>query len=176
MSPEALHEFQLADQIKQAFFPTGGNVPSFTMSIVPPILAGSGISARLEVNGTPVASQNQPNTPAQAAAVTVQWPGPVRRSAVTATADPPAPPLPGTTLPGTAPPPTPNVAPAIFERQGEWSWFRLVEAGQPTPRRDGISVRWSGLGRELPYQILTNSLYNPMLLPALREFKCPTQL
>ena len=173
MSPEALRAFQLADQIKQAFFQTGGNMPSFAMSIVPPVLAGSGISAKLEVNGTPVSSQNQPNTPAGAAAATVQWPGPVRRSAVTATVDPV--PSPGTAT--TAATAAANKSQSsVLDKQGEWSWFRLLDAGSVSPRPNALIARWSGLGKDLDYQIITSSLYNPMQLPALREFKCPTQL
>jgi type VI secretion system protein ImpL len=129
--------------------------------VVPPVLAGTGFSARLEVNGTPVASQNQPNTTAGPAIASVPWPGGgVNRSAVTLTADNAA----------------AGTAPSVIERMGQWSWFKLLDAASVSPRPNGANAGWIVGGKELQYQITAGSLYNPFQLPALREFKCPTQL
>ena len=42
LSPATLREFQRAAQIRDAFFPTGGNMPSLNISVTPPALASGG--------------------------------------------------------------------------------------------------------------------------------------
>ena len=58
-----LRQFQQALEIRDAFFPTGGNLPSFTMAVTPLTLAGDAANARFEINGTPVVSQQGVNAP-----------------------------------------------------------------------------------------------------------------
>jgi type VI secretion system protein ImpL len=170
-SPDALRQFQRADQIRQAFFATGGNMPSFTISVIPPVMTGQGVSAKIEINGTPVASPTQPNATPQSAIASVPWPGGgVNRSAVTVTPDA-QPPLPGV-LPARVPP----AQPSVLERTGQWSFFRMLDATSVSPRPNGVAAAWLVGGFNLNYQFSTGAIYNPLLLPALREFKCPQSL
>src|SRR5215831_12994420 len=85
MSAETLRQFQRAAQIKDAFFPTNGNVPAVSLTVTPPVLLGTGVTAKLEINGIAVASSNQPNPAPQQ----VQWPGAAGRTVVSLAQDPP---------------------------------------------------------------------------------------
>src|SRR5207245_253738 len=65
-----LRQFQQAAEIRDAFFPTGGNQPTINLEVKPVTLSGEATSATLQINGSSVASQQGVNTP-----TTVQWPG-----------------------------------------------------------------------------------------------------
>jgi type VI secretion system protein ImpL len=157
MSVETLRQFQRASRIKDAFFPTNGNVPQISLSITPPVLPDMGLTAKLEINGLPVTSSNQPNP----APVAVQWPGSGGKTAVSLAQDPP--------VPGTAPS-------EISGGAGQWALFRLLDKASKTPRANSITANWIVGGREVPFQIGTGTVFNPLQLPALAEFKCPPSL
>jgi type VI secretion system protein ImpL len=58
--------------------------------------------------------------------------------------------------------------------RGPWAFMRLLSKGSVSQGGDGVSVRFLVGGREVSYKIAVNSLANPLTLPALHEFKCPT--
>jgi type VI secretion system protein ImpL len=157
MSVETLRQFQRASRIKDAFFPTNGNVPSISLNITPPVLPDMGLTAKLEINGLPIASSNQPNP----APVAVQWPGAGGRTAVSLVQDPPTPGAPPSEISGGT---------------GQWALFRLLDKAAKTPRNNSITASWIVGGREVPFQIGTGTVFNPLQLPALAEFKCPPSL
>jgi type VI secretion system protein ImpL len=157
MSVETLRQFQRASRIKDAFFPTNGNVPSISLNITPPVLADTGLTAKLEINGLPIASSNQPNP----APVAVPWPGSGGRTALSLVQDPP--------IPGSQPS-------EISGGTGQWALFRLLDKASKTPRNNSITASWIVGGREVPFQIGTGTVFNPLQLPALAEFKCPPSL
>jgi type VI secretion system protein ImpL len=157
MSSDTIRQFQRAATIKDAFFPTNGNVPLISLSITPPVLPDMGLTAKLEINGLPVSSSNQPNP----APVAVQWPGAAGRTAISLTPDPP--------VPGTQPS-------EISGGTGQWAFFRLLDKASKTARPNSITASWIVGGREIPFQIGTGTVFNPLQLPALAEFKCPTSL
>src|SRR5262249_60503915 len=86
LSPATLREFQRAAEIRDAFFQTGGNMPSISLAVTPPAMAGAGASAKFEIGGTSVARAAPTGTfggPAAPAAphganspVPGQWPRP----------------------------------------------------------------------------------------------------
>jgi type VI secretion system protein ImpL len=156
MSPEALRQFQRAAQIRDAFFATGGNVPGFSLAVIPPTMPVSGIVAKLEVGGAAAASTNLANP----SPTLIQWPGAGGRSAVSVASDPP--------VPGTPP--------SEIAKTGQWSLFRLLDSASVSPRPNGLTASFIVGGRDVQFQIGTGTVYNPLLLPALREFKCPTAL
>ena len=157
MSVETIRQFQRAARIKDAFFPTNGNVPAISLSITPPVLPDIGLTAKLEINGLPVSSSNQPNP----APVAVQWPGAAGKTAISLVQDPP--------VPGTQPS-------EISGGTGQWAFFRLLDKASKTPRPNSITASWIVGGREVPFQIGTGTVFNPLQLPALAEFKCPSSL
>src|SRR5205823_9537411 len=77
--PATLREFQRAAQIRDAFFSTGGSMPSINLAVVPPPAGATGMVAKLDINGTTVESKAGTNSP-----VAVAWPGPnLGRTAIT---------------------------------------------------------------------------------------------
>jgi type VI secretion system protein ImpL len=157
MSAETLRQFQRASRIKDAFFPTNGNVPSISLNITPPVLPDTGLTAKLEINGLPIASSNQPNP----APVAIQWPGAGGKTAVSLVQD--------QSVPGAQPS-------EISGGTGQWALFRLLDKASKTPRNNSITASWIVGGREVPFQIGTGTVFNPLQLPALAEFKCPPSL
>lgn len=157
MSAESLRQFQRASQIRDAFFPTNGNVPSISLNVTPPALPVQGFIAKLEINGVTAASSAQPNP----ASVAVQWPGAGGKTAVSLAQDP--------AVPGSLPS-------EISGGPGQWALFRLLDKASKSPRTNGINASWIVGGREIGFQIGTGTIFNPLQLPAMTEFKCPTTL
>jgi type VI secretion system protein ImpL len=173
LSSTTLMQFQRAAQIRDAFFATGGNMPSISMQIFPPVLSGNGVTARFEINGMAVVTQAGTSVMPGA----LLWPGAAAggRTAITLSADP---------TPATAPaglqlqpqPQPPAPAPAVLEKTGAWSLFRLLDTAGAAQRGDRLVASFIVGGRELQYQIAVGTSVNPFTLTALREFRCPTGL
>jgi type VI secretion system protein ImpL len=172
LSPATLREFQRAAQIRDAFFSTGGSMPSINLGVVPPPVTAGGLAAKLDINGTVIESKTGSTAP-----VAVPWPGAgTNRTAITVGPDqspqqaPPRPPFGG--------PPSPQLTPAgepsVLERQGPWSLFRMLDAASPTRQGDRIVATFIVGGTTLQYRFSVGSVQNPLSLPALREFRCPT--
>lgn len=199
-STASLRSFQQAQEIRETFFASGGLNPSLQLTVTPPPLpiatpaaapavapggappapppggaafnfglgGGSGgmapapqpapapaapsqLQYRFEVNGAPVVSQPGLSYPA-----VVQWPGAGGRSAIVVVNE--------------------TGRPATLARDGQWSLFRLVQAGSPSVRGDRLVVNYLVAGKDLSYTIAAGSTRNPFTLRALREFKCPSPL
>ncbi|MFJ5368708.1 type VI secretion system membrane subunit TssM [Bosea sp. CER48] len=170
LSPTTLREFQRASEIREAFFPTGGNLPSFQMVVTPTALSADASSAKLEINGFTVTSQQGVNTP-----VPVMWPGGgVGRTAVTLT-------LGGGSNSGgmfgggffSSGSQAPQGEARLFEKDGTWSFFRLLDAGSALKQGDNVGFTLNAGGRQVGYSFGVGSLKNPLILPALREIRCP---
>jgi type VI secretion system protein ImpL len=157
MDSAAIVQFQRAAQIRDAFFPTNGNQPSINLLVTPPLLS-TGQIAKLEIGGIAATSSNQPNP----APVAVPWPGAAGgRTAVSLAPDPP--------LPGVQ-------ASEISGGQTQWALFHLLEHALKSTRPNSFTATWVVGGRDVPFQIGTGTLLNPLQLPALTEFKCPASL
>jgi type VI secretion system protein ImpL len=157
MSVESLRQFQRAAQIKDAFFQTNGNIPSISLNVTPPVLPAIGLTAKLEINGFVAASSDQPNP----APVAVQWPGAGGKTVVSLTDDQAF----GSGQPS-----------EISGGTGQWAFFRLLDKASKSSRANGIAASWILGGREVPFQIGAGTVFNPLQLPALSEFKCPASL
>src|SRR5215475_13556198 len=163
-SPGAIRDFQKAAEIRDAYFQSGGNLPMVSLAVKPSAIAGPNATAKFEIGGTAVTSPTapapafpgQPAPPAPPASpVTVQWPGPSPRAAIVVQTDT-------------------SVPPSILERSGQWSMFRILEAGSLQVRGETASTTFIVGGRELQYQLTSASTRNPLNVAALREFRCPT--
>jgi type VI secretion system protein ImpL len=164
LSPTLLRQFQHAAQIRDAFF-AGGPLPQIMITVYPPVLSGSGVSAKLEVAGQTATSQAGTSVSSQA----MTWPAGGGRSAVIFSVDPQ--PVATSGFLGSTPSEPPQ--PAVLERNGAWSLFRLLDAGAPVRRGDRLIATFVVGWRELQYQFSFGSRLNPYNLPALREFRCP---
>ena len=153
LSDTTLRQFQQAAEIRDAFFPTGGNQPTINFEVKPVTLSGEAQSATLQINGASVASQQGANTP-----TTVQWPGAGAGEASIAM--------------------LPEMPDRIskLERSGAWALFRLLDAGSVLQRGNAVSASFVVGGREVSYQFSAASLNNPLSMASLRQFKCPNGL
>jgi type VI secretion system protein ImpL len=162
LSPDTLKQFQVAAYIRDAFFQTGGTMPTVSLSIKPPNAAG--VDVKTEIGGTIITSPGSPGPalgfgappppPQSSGPTTVQWPGASTRTAITVSNE-------------TGPP-------SMLERTGPWSLFRMLEAGSLSAKAETASASFIVAGRELNYQISTGSVRNPLNLAGLREFRCPS--
>lgn len=148
ISNATLREFQRAAEIRDAFFPTGSGLPSFTVTVAP--LQGAA-NARIEINGTVLGDRRNTQGP-----FNLQWPGAgIGRTAVT-------------------------VGGGFFSRestlewQGVWSLMRMLDAGTTLKQGDSVITTLSVGGQSVSFQFHVSSLNNPLALPALREFRCPS--
>jgi type VI secretion system protein ImpL len=162
MSDDTLRQFQRAALIKDAFFPTNGNIPMVTLTVTPPVLAGTGLIAKLEISGVPIASSSQPGA---AAPQQVQWTGGAG----------------GITAVSLAPdPPSPNVAPSrqLGGSTGTtpWALFRLLDRATKSAIPNGITASWSLLAHDVSFQMLTGTSVNPFNPALFSDFKCPATL
>ncbi|MGA2792661.1 MAG: type VI secretion system membrane subunit TssM [Roseiarcus sp.] len=153
LSDTTLRQFQQAAEIRDGFFPTGGNQPTINLEVKPITLSGEAQSATLLINGASVAAQQGTNAP-----TTVQWPGAGAGAASIAM--------------------LPEMPDRIskLERTGAWALFRLLDAGSVLQRGNAVSASFVVGGREVSYQFSASSLNNPLSLPSLRQFKCPNGL
>jgi type VI secretion system protein ImpL len=115
----------------------------------------AGFVAKFEIGGAAATSSNLANpTP-----TSIQWPGAGGRTAVSLSSDPP----------------TQGAQPSEIARTGQWALFRLLDSASVSPRPNGLTASFIVGGRDIQFQIGTGTVFNPLLLPALREFKCPTK-
>lgn len=173
LSPTTLREFQRASEIKEAFFPTGGNLPSFQMVVTPTALSADASNAKLEINGFTVTSQQGVNTPAP-----VMWPGGgVGKTAVTLTLGGGSSNNSGGMFGGgffSSGSQGPQGEAKLFDKDGTWSFFRLLDAGSVLKQGDNVGFTLAAGGRQVGYSFGVGSLKNPLILPALREIRCPS--
>lgn len=156
LPPSTLMEFQRAQEIKEAFFPTGGNMPQVMLAITPLFSPSPSESIRLDVNGIAVQPQQQGmNVP-----TTVQWPGPagLDRTVVSAQTS---------GFFGSGPPSY------GLDKRGPWSFFRFLDASGVSWQGETGFFAVAAAGRSVRYQVNISSLRNPFRIPALQQFRCP---
>jgi type VI secretion system protein ImpL len=177
LSTTSLRAFQQAAQIRDAFFPMGGTLPNVSLTVYPPPLSGvAGLTAKFEVNGQEVTS----SAGTSAVPRQIQWPGGGGGHAEVslsveqqqfASSD-------GALVGGVGP--TTQQPPQTWtkiERTGAWALFKLIDAaGPPSYIGDRLNTSFLFGRRTLTFGLQTGSSLKPLTLPALREFRCPTQL
>jgi type VI secretion system protein ImpL len=160
LSTVTLRQFQQAHEIRDAFFPNGGNLPSFNMVVTPLTQSGDISNARFEINGTAVVSQQGVNSPTN-----VNWPG----GGIGATA---------VTLGGGGGGFFSGgffSQPSVVRREGTWSFFKMIDSASSRYKQgDAYVVGFVVGGREVSYQINVGSIVNPLTSETWREFRCPT--
>jgi type VI secretion system protein ImpL len=170
LSPDTLASFQLAAQIRDAYFQTGGNIPFVQLQVkAEPVAAAT---VKLELGGNVITSPTlpsdgllgssataapnpPPSPPSTNSPVLVQWPGAALHAAVSVTT-------------------SANTAPSVLERSGQWSLFRLLEAGGLSTHGGAASASFSVGGYLLHYDFVSGATQNPLNLALLRSFRCPS--
>jgi type VI secretion system protein ImpL len=154
LSRATLKQFQRAAEIRDAFFPQGGAMPSVSLTVAPYSVNGEVDLALFNLNGQIAQAQ-----PAGGLPVTMQWPGSMSGGTVSITLTP--------EIPG-------RVSGVVTE--GPWAFMRLLEYGSVSKTTDGMRARFVIGGRDVTYNFQIGSIANPFNLPALAQFGCPSGL
>jgi len=154
LSKAALRKFQLAAEIRDAFFPMGGSIPAINITLTPFSLHSDADQALLDVNGQIVQSYQTGST-----AATVTWPGSLGSGSAALSLTP--------ELSGRE---------SSLRFDGPWGLKRLFNAATFNQKGETTEARFVIGGRDVAYTIQFSSISNPFNLPALAEFSCPTSL
>ncbi|WP_420337479.1 type VI secretion system membrane subunit TssM [Roseibium sp.] len=159
LSNATLRQFERADLIREAFFPTGNAYPSIGLQVVPRALSPQADAASMEVNGNLVLVNRGPgfNAEIQPLPASFDWPGN---------------------------PATPRVVlvmvpevPGYKSRQevhGDWAFYRFVRANRVSSSGDSFVIRKTLGGRQVAFTVTLRTKPNPFFLSAVGEFRCPT--
>jgi type VI secretion system protein ImpL len=149
LAKSTLKDFQLAAQIRGAFFPLGGPVPSVNFTFTPLSLHGDADTAQLDIDGQVLQATQAGNTPGL-----VTWPGKSGSASLSLTPE----------LPGRE---------SALKFDGPWALKRLLDRGSTTANGDSLEARFVIGGRDVAYTIQSGAGSNPFMLPALSGFSCP---
>lgn len=153
LSKSTLKDFQLAAEIRNAFFPSGGSVPSVNLTFTPFSLHGDADAAVLDVDGQTVQSNQAGNAPS-----TVTWPNGTSSGSASLSLTP--------EMPGRE---------STLKFEGPWALKRLLDKATITgsDSDSDVTARFLIGGRDVTYTIQTGSGPSPFFLPALSGFSCP---
>ncbi|TPJ40072.1 type VI secretion system membrane subunit TssM [Mesorhizobium sp. B2-6-5] len=151
LSISTLKDFQLAAEIRSAFFPQGGSAPSVSITFTPFSLHGDADAALLDVDGQIVQSNQAGNAPS-----TVTWPSGAASGSASLSLTP--------EMPGRE---------SAIKFEGPWALKRLMDNATITGSDSNLEARFVIGGRDVSYTIQTGSGPNPFILPALSAFSCP---
>jgi type VI secretion system protein ImpL len=151
LAKSTLKAFQSAAEIRSAFFPSGGSVPSVSITITPASLNSEVDSAVLDVDGQTVQSAQAGNAPS-----IVTWPSGAASGSASLSLVP--------EMPGRE---------SALKFEGPWALKRLFDKATITGDGANTEARFVIGGRDVAYTIQTGSGANPLLLPALSGFSCP---
>ena len=166
LSPALLRSFQLADQIRQAFFAAGGLTPSFNLTIMPPAIADPTITADVVFYGTEIMVKQGNSAPRLAS-----WPGAGNYEVKLSLKSTPMPAMQTASNDPTMPPQPPPDDVTLIDKQGVWAVFHLLEEAG----RGGNAVSFFSGGQNYRFQFTSAAGgLNPLNLSALRQFQCPS--
>ncbi len=155
LSPDAVSEFQRASEIRDALFPTGGQM-SVKFQLVPTSLDAGLTQVTVEVGGARLTYAHGPNEP-----VAMQWPGSNGATQVRATLTP-----------------ANGGAATVLEENGPWALLRLLDAAKVTPsgQPDKFHIAFATPSGSAVFELDASSVRNPFTLSSLRAFRCPAKL
>ena len=156
LSPAALRAFENADVVKQTFFRPGSMLPAVAFDLRPVEMDTRLGRFLLSLEGKRVEYEFGVLTPAF-----MQWPGPepgteVRIEMVER-----------------------QTGQTLMERlQGQWAWFQLLDKSnlRPTSVPEQFEITFTLNGREVHYELVARSAFNPFALTELQQFECPSAL
>lgn len=149
---QALIQFQNADLITRAFFPSGGEAPAVKINISPVALSEAANAVMLEIEGERVVYFHGPKQ-----AKTIIWPAQQNAHFSRIMFQP-------------------GGWQNAVTINGDWSPLRLLD--QATVQEEDANhfqVRFSNQSNFADFNIQFGSVLNPFRLQALREFRCPVQ-
>lgn len=159
LSNATLRQFERADLIKEAFFPTGNAFPSVGLQVVPRALSQQAESASLEVNGNVVFVTRGPgfNAEIQPVPANFDWPSNTATPRVVLVLQP--------DVPGYR---------SRQEIHGDWAFYRFIKANRVSSGQNKFVVRKTLGGRQVSFTITLRTKPNPFFLSAVGDFSCPS--
>lgn len=150
----SIRQFQLAAQIRDAFF-TVGNMPQVQFDLKPRLLDNRVGTFRLQVEGQEVVYRHGPEQ-----SVTMKWPGPNPSQGVRIVFE---------MLDGRQ---------VSSSKDGPWAFFRLLNEASivqgNAPEQFTLTFQLQGMSAS--YDLRAASVNNPFNLPELQNFHCPEGL
>jgi type VI secretion system protein ImpL len=155
ISDTSLRQFQLASEIKQAFFAQGGNLPATSFDLRPVRMDPNTTHFMLNIDGQRVNYSHGPLV-----SETLTWPSSSSFSQVQIQFSP------ETAVGGSR------------TENGAWAWFRLLDKSNTKGDRrpDQFSLTFTLEDRWITYDLRARSAYNPFNLSQLRSFRCVPSL
>ncbi|TWB56719.1 type VI secretion system membrane subunit TssM [Nitrospirillum viridazoti] len=146
-----LASFQYAAQIRDAFFPDGGQQPRVALQVTPVTLDPKSTGVLFASGGQQIEYQHGPQWPAS-----LQWPdndpNGVSRVVFEVT----------------------DGLPQSVLKSGPWSLFHLVDQGTVTPLgSDNFRVNFASGTHNAGFEVKSSTSLNPFILKELRAFRCP---
>ncbi|MEQ8782026.1 MAG: type VI secretion system membrane subunit TssM [Roseibium album] len=159
LSNATLRQFERADLIKQAFFPTGNAFPSIGLQVVPRALSQQADAASLEVNGNLVLVTRGPgfNADIEPLPASFDWPSNTATPRVVLVIQP--------EVPGYR---------SRQEIHGDWAFYRFVRSNRVSSGQNKFVIRKTLGGRQVAFTVTLRTKPNPFFLSAVGDFKCPT--
>ncbi|WJS00774.1 type VI secretion system membrane subunit TssM [Roseibium aggregatum] len=159
LSNATLRQFERADLIKQAFFPTGNAFPSVGLQVVPRALSQQADAASLEVNGNLVLVTRGPgfNAEIEPLPANFDWPSNTATPRVVLVIQP--------EVPGYR---------SRREIHGDWAFYRFVRDNRVSSGQNKFVVRETLGGRQVAFTVTLRTTPNPFFLSAVGDFSCPT--
>lgn len=156
LSDSSLRAFEYADVIKRTFFRIGSTQPSVSFDLRPLEMDTSLSQFLLDLEGKVITYEFGPKTP-----TFMQWPGPNPGSEVRVEIR--------NRQTGQT---------TMDRRQGPWAWFRLLDESsfRSTSIPEQFEIVFNLSGREVTYDLIARSAFNPFSLSQLRDFRCPRRL
>jgi type VI secretion system protein ImpL len=153
LSAQGLRQFQLAAEIRDAFFAAGGGMPMVEFQVTPVTLSPDALTVTFDVDGQQLVYDHRAARPMK-----MSWPGPGEGRVEVAV--------------------TPEVAgqQSRLSETGTWGLFRMVRKFAALSQGDSVSVNFPIGGRDASFNIQAASVLNPFTLAALSEFRCPRGL
>jgi type VI secretion system protein ImpL len=150
-TPAALADFQRAARIKEAFFRAGGRTPGFRIDLKPVEIDPALKDVTLDIDGQALKFQPGTSTPA-----TVSWPSQRVASQIKLSAN--------------------GGTPLVFD--GPWALFRLFDRFevQPSAQPEKFNVVMNLDGKRARFEVVANSVFNPLRLREVQQFRCPGAL
>ena len=154
ISEEVLAQFEFADQIKRSFF-ANGSTPSVALQIRP-FAAGDQVrEVVLTIDGQEIRYERGKGTDPFG----FSWPGPAGGARIELL-------------------PRSSNSESTITRDGPWALYRLLRTAQirAVPGTDELQVTFKVGGRFAVFRLRADAILNPLTLPALTKFSCPSSL
>lgn len=155
LAPNVLQQFERAQAIRDAFFPSGGQTPSASFVVEPLNLSNNAVQVVLDLGGQTLAYAHGPIVPAS-----MMWPAPS-----------------GATTARIAFVSVTNTSMPSLSAEGPWAWFRLLDKGKVEGTLpDQFTVTFTAADLTASFRLRAASIRNPFHTADLAQFSCADAL